>query len=330
MKLGTFSVSTSLGPVRRLGVHTPAGIVDATAARQAWLERIHTPQAAARLAQAQVPPDLLELLYAERHGIEWVREAVDHALASDVTQTSSRRQVVYQPEEIQLLAPIPRPTGISAFMTFAGHIRGANASGANMKFPDKGSDLLAYFKQNPESVLGDGAVLTPPPFSKELDVECEFAAIVGRTIKNASVEEARDAIAGYTIFNDVSIDRGIQIREMSFGLGCSKTKDHDGGNILGPWLVTPDEVGNPRALRMSFHVNGKEMSSASTDDMVWDHAELLSYLSRGQTIHPGHVVSSGSYHGGCAHDVGIKLQDGDRTELRISTLGSLHNTIQLN
>lgn len=328
MKLGTISVPTPVGDVTRVCVATPEGLVDATAARQAFLERRYCPEVAERLAVAQVPRSLVELLQAEQDGIDWVREAVDHVLAKGQAQASGGQQIVYQRSQVTLLAPIPRPSGMSSFMTFTAHIAGGIAAGASMKFPGRDSDLLAYYKPNPETVSGDGAVMEPPFYSKGFDVECELAAIVGRKVKNVGIEEARQAIAGYAVLGDGTIDRPTQIREMAFGLGPSKTKDSDGGKSLGPFLVTPDEVGDPKDLRMSFHVNGREMSSGSTSDMVWDHAELLSYLSRGQTIHPGHVISSGCFPGGCAHDVKIDLAHGDQVELRISRIGSLHHQMK--
>ncbi len=165
-----------------------------------------------------------------------------------------------------------------------------------------------------------------PGYAAALDVECEMAAIVGLGGKDLAVDEARRAIAGYCIFNDVSI-RDIQKREMEFGLGPTKGKDQDAGNILGPWLVTADEVGDPRGLRMSLHVNDEEWSAYNTARMEWSFAELLAYLSQGQTIQPGQVVTSGSYPGGSAMDLGRFLKPGDFVELRIDRLGSLINQI---
>ena len=118
-----------------------------------------------------------------------------------------------------------------------------------------------------------------------------MAAIVGIGGKDLTVEKAERAIAGYCIFNDVSV-RDIQKREIEIGLGPTKGKDQDAGNILGPWLVTADEVGDPRGLRMSLHVNDEEWSAYNTDKMEWRFAELLAYLSRGQTVLPGQVVTS--------------------------------------
>jgi 2-keto-4-pentenoate hydratase/2-oxohepta-3-ene-1,7-dioic acid hydratase in catechol pathway len=91
--------------------------------------------------------------------------------------------------------------------------------------------------------------------------------------------------------------------------------------------VTPDEIGDVADLRMSLHVNGEEWSSYSTRHMTWGFPDLVSYLSRGQTLRPGHILTSGSYPGGSALDLNRQLHAGDTIELRISRIGSLINRI---
>jgi 2-keto-4-pentenoate hydratase/2-oxohepta-3-ene-1,7-dioic acid hydratase in catechol pathway len=195
-----------------------------------------------------------------------------------------------------------------------------------LKFPDRDSDMRAYYKANPDAVESPGTTLPRPPYAAETDVECEMAAVVGRGGKDLSVEEARAAIVGYTIFNDVSY-REIQLKEMAFGLGPTKGKDADHSNVMGPWLVTFDEVGDPRRLEMSFAVNGRTISTYNTSQMAWDFADLVSYLSQGQTLLPGQIVTSGAFPGGCGLDANIRLKTGDVVNMSIEKLGSLVSTI---
>ena len=124
-----------------------------------------------------------------------------------------------------------------------------------------------------------------------------------------------------------NINRENQNREMQLGLGPTKGKDADSSNVMGPWLVTADEVGDPQGLRMSLSVNGTELSSYNTSQMAWGFADLVSYLSRGQTLRPGHIVTSGCYPGGSALDLGTRLDRGDEVSLSIEKLGVLTNTI---
>jgi len=157
-------------------------------------------------------------------------------------------------------------------------------------------------------------------------VECELVCVVGTGGKDLDLKAAERAIAGYTIVNDASV-RDIQREEMKTGRGPSKGKDFDTGNGMGPWLVTRDEIGDPRSLHLSLHINGKQVSESSAQGMVWSFPEMLSYLSMGQTVFPGQVISAGCYSGGSAMDLGLHLSPGDRVEFRISGIGSLRCTI---
>jgi 2-keto-4-pentenoate hydratase/2-oxohepta-3-ene-1,7-dioic acid hydratase in catechol pathway len=329
MKLCTFVVETPLGRQRRVGVVAERSVIDATAAREALLERQLPASAAERVASAQVPPDLIAIIGSGALGLEWVAEAVEHVSHTGAEATGGGKRIRHDLQATALLAPIPHPPGIACFTTWKAHIEDSAGKGFALKFPEEGSEIRPYYKGNPDSVSGPGAVLELPCYAKELDVECELAAVVGVGGKDLSVEQARAVIAGYCIFNDVSV-REIQVREMQTGLGPTKGKDQDGGNVLGPWLVTADEVGDPRGLEMSLHVNGEKWSGYQTRHMAWEFADLLSYLSRGQTVRPGHIVTSGCYPGGSALDLGRKLRRGDLVELRISKLGSLANRIAHN
>ena len=182
------------------------------------------------------------------------------------------------------------------------------------------------YKANPDAVEGPGTVIPRPAYASETDVECEMAAVIGTGGRDLSIDDARRAIVGYTIFNDVSF-REIQRKEMAFGLGPTKGKDADHSNVLGPWLVTADEVGDPQDLEMSFVVNGKTVNSYRTSEMAWSFADLVSYLSRAQTLMPGHVVTSGAFPGGCGLDANLKIQTGDVVEMRIDKLGALVSKI---
>jgi 2-keto-4-pentenoate hydratase/2-oxohepta-3-ene-1,7-dioic acid hydratase in catechol pathway len=92
---------------------------------------------------------------------------------------------------------------------------------------------------------------------------------------------------------------------------------------MGPWIVTRDELSNPRDQRLSLAVNGEELSSASSADMSWGFEEMLGYLSLDQTVMPGQVISAGCYHRGCGFDLGRKWKAGDVVDLRVSGIGAL-------
>jgi 2-keto-4-pentenoate hydratase/2-oxohepta-3-ene-1,7-dioic acid hydratase in catechol pathway len=236
-------------------------------------------------------------------------------------------RTIYAVDDVMLLSPIPRPPGIACFANRPAHIQDSREKGFTMpNFPPLDGELRAYHKGNPDSVVGTGAPLLLPSYADEYDVGCEFAAIIGGTNKDIDKDEALRAIVGYCVYNDVSF-RKMQNREMPLGLGRTKGRDADNSNVLGPWMTAPDEIGDVHDLTMSFHVNGVQQSTYSTSKMAWDHADLLSYLSRVQTLRPGHVLTSGCYPGGSALDLGIKVSPGDRVEMRIEQLGSITNVL---
>jgi 2-keto-4-pentenoate hydratase/2-oxohepta-3-ene-1,7-dioic acid hydratase in catechol pathway len=327
MKLCTFSISTSLGLARRVGVAVDNRVVDATAARIALLEHTLQPTAAERVGVAQVPPDMAALIGSGPAALEWVREALDFVLKADTDATSSGMAIAHSVDSVRLLAPLPRPAGIACFVTWAAHIEDSRDKGfAMLQFPSRDSSMRAYYKANPDAVEGPGTTIPRPAYAAETDVECEMAAVIGVGGRDLTVDQARAAIVGYTIFNDVSY-REIQRKEMAFGLGPTKGKDADHSNVLGPWLVTADEVGDPQDLGMAFVVNGNLVGSYHTSKMAWGFADLVSYLSRAQTLRPGQIVTSGAFPGGCGLDAGIRLAPGDLVEMRIDKLGSLLSTI---
>jgi 2-keto-4-pentenoate hydratase/2-oxohepta-3-ene-1,7-dioic acid hydratase in catechol pathway len=326
MKISTIAVKTPVGTMRRIGVLTPAGIVDATSARAAFLERSCGRETAQRVAVAQVPPDLLQVLSSGRVGLEWVQEAVDEVIQRGQEEGSSGERLLFRQDDVEVLAPIPRPPSIYLFSTWPEHIKDTDKAGVSLRFPDIDGDLRMYYKGNPDAVAGPNSTVPMPVYATEPDVECEMAAIIGLGGKDLTLDQARDAIAGYCVFNDVSF-RSIQFREMQFGLGPTKGKDADGTNVMGPWLVTADEVGDPQALQMALRVNGEEKSSYNTRHMAWSFADLVSTLSRGQRLYPGQVLTSGCFPGGCGFDLGLKFKTGDVVELEIEKLGVLRNVL---
>ena len=328
MKLATFALPTPLGEQQRLGVVTPDGMIDATAARIAWQERKLPPSAAARIGAAEMPPDMLAVIEMGEPGLDLLREAVAAVQAHGQAATQGGMAILHSMTKLTLLAPVPRPPGIANFSCWPAHQKSSAARGSSLKPAEEGSGILPYWKGNPDSYVGTGSTLRPPSYSDgtDLDVECEFVAIVGSGGRNLEGEAARRAIIGYTIVNDGSA-RTRQMLEMKSGRGPAKGKDFDCGNMMGPWIVTRDEMPDPRAQRLSLVVNGEELSSAGSDEMSWDFEDMLAYLSRDQTIRPGHVISAGCYHKGCGFDLGRRWLPGDLVELKVSGIGALACTI---
>jgi 2-keto-4-pentenoate hydratase/2-oxohepta-3-ene-1,7-dioic acid hydratase in catechol pathway len=177
----------------------------------------------------------------------------------------------------------------------------------------------------PDTVIGPDEEIPWPYYAAEIDYELELAAVVGRKGRDVAADEATPYIFGYTIWNDVSA-RDVQPLEMAVGMGPGKTKDWDGSNVLGPCIVTADEV-DAGALAMRVSVNGEVWGEASSGDMYRRFEDLVAYASQAQTIYPGEVLGSGTAAGGSACELGRKLAEGDLVELEVEGIGTLRNRL---
>ncbi len=183
-----------------------------------------------------------------------------------------------------------------------------------------------YYKGNRFAVIGADDDVVWPSFSKALDFELEFGCYISKAAKDVSRENARDFIFGYTIFNDISA-RDMQAIEMAGMLGPAKSKDFDTANVMGPCLVTADEVPDPYNLTMIARVNGEEWGRGSTRDMRWQFEDLIAHISRSETLHPGEFLGSGTVGNGCGLEQMRYLKPNDVVELEVEQLGILRTLI---
>lgn len=175
--------------------------------------------------------------------------------------------------------------------------------------------------QNP----GDPIELPRALRSEEVDYECELAIVIGKRCKNVSRKDALDYVLGYTCANDVSA-RDWQKRKG--GGQWSRGKTFDTFCPLGPWIVTPEEIPNPNALRIRTELNGQTVQDWNTDDMIFDVPALIEFLSGSTTLLPGTVILTGTPHGvGMARKPPLWMQAGDSVTVEIERIGSLTNPV---
>jgi len=250
-------------------------------------------------------------------------------------------------DSARLLAPLPVPAQIRDFMCFEKHVIQAFGAAFRMRASRAASDaergeLLAqaaayrppeawyaqplYYKANRFAVSGPDDTIEWPAYSRLMDYECELACVIGRGGRDIGAAEARRHIFGYTIFNDFSA-RDAQALEMAGGLGPAKGKDFDRANAFGPCIVTADEIPDPYALEMIVRVNGEERSRGSSSTMHWKFEDLIAHVSRGETLHPGEILGSGTVGDGCGLEHLRFLGDGDVIELEIPPIGVLRNRV---
>lgn len=164
--------------------------------------------------------------------------------------------------------------------------------------------------------------------SHEVDYECELAVVIGKPCKNVSPADALDYVLGYTCANDVSA-RDHQIK-LGGGQWC-RGKFFDTFAPLGPCLVTADEIPQPNDLKIATILNGERVQDWTTSDMIFDVAQIISYLSGSTTLVPGTVILTGTPHGvGMAAKPSPRwLRSGDKVEIEIEKIGTLTNPVIL-
>jgi len=253
-------------------------------------------------------------------------------------QTERRGAVRHSIDQVRLRAPLPEPRQMRDFLSFEKHLRQARANRhllgiagmpsdpAKVELPEVWYRQPIYYKCNRFSVVGTGTDVVWPRYSSVMDYELEFGCVIAKDGKNVKRADARPYIFGWCIFNDFSA-RDAQMAEMAGSLGPCKGKDFDTGNVLGPWLVTADEIADPYDLTMVARVNGEEWSRGSSRDMRFRFEDFIEHVTTDERIRAGEFFGSGTVGSGCGLELGKFLNDGDVVELEVSGLGVLRNRV---
>jgi 2-keto-4-pentenoate hydratase/2-oxohepta-3-ene-1,7-dioic acid hydratase in catechol pathway len=223
----------------------------------------------------------------------------------------------------RLLAPL-RPRSMRDFMAFEGHLRTAMGR-LGREVPSEWYEVPAYYKGMPDTVIGTEQEIPWPSFSERLDHELELAAVIGRSGSDIPVEHAADHIFGWTIWNDVSA-RDAQTRELPIGMGPGKAKDWDGSNVIGPCIVTADEL-KAEDLAMTVRVNGEIWGEDRSSSMHHSFEKMIAYASLAQELRPGDLLGSGTATGGSGIELGRWIAPGDLIEMEIQGIGTLRNRV---
>jgi len=212
-----------------------------------------------------------------------------------------------------LLPPVTPRNFICVGLNYADHVRESKAEAPKQPL---------LFAKTGNALTGHGHPVPLPRASRQVDFEAELAVVIGRTCRRVDAAQALAYVAGYTCCNDVSA------RDFQFGDGqWYRGKSADGFGPLGPWLVTPDEVGDPHQLRIQFRLNGQTLQDSNTDQLIFRIPELIAYISQSITLEPGDVISTGTPPGvGFARQPPVYLHPGDRMEVEIEKLGTLVNS----
>jgi 2-keto-4-pentenoate hydratase/2-oxohepta-3-ene-1,7-dioic acid hydratase in catechol pathway len=294
---------------QRLGARADGKTVDLTAAYAALLSDRGAADADV-LAATVIPPDIVAFL----GGGERSMQAASEALRA----VDEHPELAIDESTIELLPVVPRPPKIICVArNYAEH-----AAEAKLEL----TGVPNLFIRFPRSLIADGAAVLVPRVSKQVDWEAELAVVIGTGGKHIPASAAYEHVAGYALFNDVSI-RDWQLRKppIQFGAG----KNFDGSGPFGPELVTREEVADPHALRIQLSVNGTLMQSSSTADMIFDIPTLIEHISQFATLEPGDVIATGTPSGvGHFRDPPIYLKPGDTVRVEIEGIGVLENPVE--
>jgi 2-keto-4-pentenoate hydratase/2-oxohepta-3-ene-1,7-dioic acid hydratase in catechol pathway len=239
-------------------------------------------------------------------------------------------------DAVRLRPPVPLPPSVRDFLAFEEHLRNSRMA-RQRDIEEVWYEQPVFYFSNPAAICGPRDDVAVPPGCTQFDYELEIAAVVGPGGADLTPEEAEACIAGYTILCDWSA-RDLQVREMQIGLGPVKGKDS--ATSLGPWLVTPDELGDRRFRRgydltMTAEVNGRRYTAGNFETIYWSFPEMLAYASQGTRLRPGDVVGSGTVGRGCilelsgleGHERYPWLAPGDEVRLEVERLGSLTHRV---
>jgi fumarylacetoacetate (FAA) hydrolase len=298
------------------------------------------------LGKGNLPEDMLSFLQQGESTME-IAKTVNEEIKKEASPSLPTIRLK-DGADVNLLAPVPHPTSCRDGYAFRQHVAAARRNRKVPMIPEFDQYPIFYFT-NHNAIQGPGEIWCMPDHFQKLDFELEAAVVIGKKGRNIRAEHADEYIAGYMIMNDMSA-RTLQMEEMLLNLGPAKGKDFS--TVIGPWLVTPDElepykvpakeghVGNSYNLPMKCWVNDKLVSEGNVGDMDWTFAEIIERCAYGVDILPGDVIGSGTVGTGCflelngtglLNDPNFKpqwLQPNDVVEMEIVHLGRLKNTIR--
>jgi 2-keto-4-pentenoate hydratase/2-oxohepta-3-ene-1,7-dioic acid hydratase in catechol pathway len=292
-------ISYRAGQEVRIGARHGDDIVDLGAARSALI---------AERGGLPLPADMVALL-------EGGPEALD--AAAETVAFAEGRPELHVKGDPTLAPVVPQPRKfICVARNYAAHAAEANLD--VLQVPN-------LFIRFADSLVGDGEPVQVPIVSEQVDWEAELAVVIGRTGRHVPAERAYDYVAGYAIFNDVSI-RDWQIKKPPIQFGAGKNFDASGP--FGPDLVTAEEIPDPQALKIELTVNGVVEQSSTTASMIFDVPTLIEFISTFTTLEPGDVIATGTPSGvGNFRDPPEFLVAGDTVRIEIEGVGVQQNPV---
>jgi 2-keto-4-pentenoate hydratase/2-oxohepta-3-ene-1,7-dioic acid hydratase in catechol pathway len=268
-------------------------------------------------AAEAIPDDMVEFLRRGPSAVDAARRAIAHYEAKRTASAATPLA------SCDLLSPVPRPGKIlMGGRNYLRHLDELRKEGA-----PRGEKIITptmphIFAKYHNAVTGHGKPIIYPKIVKQLDLEGELTAVIGKTAYYVEEKDALDYVAGYTIMNDVSA-RCLQAQGL-----LTISKGFETFCPIGPWMVTSDEIPDPQNLTVRTYLNDLEVCKAHTSEMLFTIRQFIASLSRVFPLEPGDVLATGSPPGpGMYHDPPILAQVGDVMRIEIEKIGTLANPV---
>ncbi len=334
MKLVSFEVHTQLGRFERIGALAHGTIIDLNAACTGLFAEAADSNAARRQAAALVPPDMIEFLEGGAPARAAAEQAVAYAgerLCNDALALGPHGQrLAFGEAEIRWLAPVPRPPMIRDGILLLDHYRVGMERlfkiAEKDRMPEAARSMPIFWKPSRAAVAGHMEPIRWPKYSEKLDYEFELGLYIGKAGKDIPAERAHEHIAGYTVFNDLGL-RDVQPPEMSLRMGPAKSKDFATSKIMGPYLVTADEVPEVTGLRMINRVNGEVWFDGKISGWAFTFAQFIAHVSRDEMVNVGDFFGSGPPAFSVGFELDRWIKPGDVVSCEIEGVGILSNRI---
>ncbi len=243
-----------------------------------------------------------------------LRDAIEADASGDLAAAAAGAGADFRWSEIGFRLPLPDPERVFCIgRNYRGHV-----AEAGHKLPEQPS----LFLRLAASLVPHGGALVRPRVSNDFDYEGELAVVIGKGGRHIARADALGHVFGYTILNDGSV------RDYQFKHSLIVGKNFARTGSCGPWLVTRDEIPDPAQLHLATRLNGVEVQSSGTDDLIFDIPTIISYISSFTPLVAGDVIATGTPEGvGFARTPPLWMKPGDVIEVEISSIGVLRNAV---
>lgn len=322
MRLYTVEIVTPVGAFHRLMAEADGKLVDLNAAGGVYYaaQGDSNPQ---QLADANLPNDMITFFTNGERSLQAGYQTLAYMKKSNCQEGLAGQQLVYGMNEVRILAPVTRPNIIFDGMVYEGHVKHHYG-----QIPKEYYNRPVWNTQSGSTVVGTGELLYKPSYTEQFDFEFEMGFYIGKRGHDIQPEEAMDYVAGFTVFNDVSA-RDAQADESVMALGPAKGKFFRNSLVMGPCVVTKDELPDYADLAMTARVNGEIVTENRTSGMLFSLGQLVAKISESAYLNPGDFIGLGTSPEGNAtcSKLGRWLKAGDEIEFTIEKIGTIQNTV---